>query len=344
MCRACLIKLNNDVCNVEMADEFGQWMTENDTANIHVPIPLQLIYDIAHPNPFEPLAMQDFNAGTIMRDYLNNLIEGDINNNRSICTCTDLDSLLFIIDELKITYLPIDSNGDVDRSGTPLILGRRSDLRPFLKTHTMNRAIAQINWPSGGPISFQPALVYTFNVEASHVEMPPNWQVDKVLDADKIATFWFPGIKAALTKAALAMATSTGASSPTSDEMMKKLIDAQVLLASNLDPRTFGRTIAAAVSSTVTSSTGTIGTQVGAGVEKAIKDSLIPACGIPTLTMTKPPKINDATAIHTRGSPSNPITPLLGPNETISDFIVELPKTLDKIPHGGTWNKNILPP
>jgi hypothetical protein len=253
---------------------------------------------------------------------------------------------LFIIDKLEITYLPIDSNGDVDCSGTPLILGRRSDLRQLLKTHTMNRAIAQINRPSGGPISFQPALVHHFNINASHVEMPPNWQVDKVLDADEIATTQFPGIKPALTKAALATATSTGASSSTSDKMMKKLIDAQVLLASNLDPRTFGRAITAAVSSAVTSSTGTIGTQVGAGIEKAIKDSLIPAhqAGIPTLTMTKLPKINSATAIHTHGSPSNPITPLLGPSETISDLIVELPKTSGKIPCVGTWNENILPP
>jgi hypothetical protein len=341
MCQTCLIKLNNTICNIEMSDEFGQLMTESGTANVHVPLPHQLFCDMAHPDPFDKLAMRECNAGTIIRDYLRNLIEDYINDNRSICTCTDLERLLFILDELEITCLPIDGNGDVDRSGAPLLLDQHLDLRQFLKTHTMNHAITQINQPSGGPISFQPALVHTFNFEASHVEMPPNWQVDKVLDADKIATIRFPGIKAALTKAAAAMAASTGTSSAHSDELMKKLIDAQVLLASNLDPRTFGRAIATAVSSTMTASKGTIGTQVSAGIEKAIKDTLIPAlqAGIPTLTMTKSPKINDTTAVHMRGSPSNHLTPLLGPNETIGDFIVELPKTSGKTPRVGTWKK-----
>jgi hypothetical protein len=89
----------------------------------------------------------------------------------------------------------------------------------------------------------------------------------------------------------------------------------------------------------------TIGTQVAAGIESVITNMLIPAllAGIPTLTMTKP-KINSITAIATRGFPSNPVPPLLGPNESISDFIMELPQTSSKIPRVGTWNENILPP
>ena len=74
--------------------------------------------------------------------------------------------------------MPVDSNGDVDRAGTPLILVQHSDLRPLLKLHAMNHAIVHIDRPSGGQISFQPALVYTFNIDASHVQMPLNWQVD----------------------------------------------------------------------------------------------------------------------------------------------------------------------
>jgi hypothetical protein len=58
----CLIKLNNAICNVEMSDEFGQWMTVSDTASIHMSLPIQLFYNMAHPNPFVPLAMQEFSA------------------------------------------------------------------------------------------------------------------------------------------------------------------------------------------------------------------------------------------------------------------------------------------
>ena len=95
----------------------------------------------------------------------------------------------------------------------------------------------------------------------------------------KLQPLDFQASKAALTKAALAMATSTGVPSPTLDKLTKKLIDAQVQLPSNLDPRTFSKAIAAAVSSAVTSSPGTIGTQVGAGIEKVIKDSLVEVSG-----------------------------------------------------------------
>jgi hypothetical protein len=171
--------------------------------------------------------------------------------------------------------------------------------------------------------------VYTFKINASHIEMPLNWQTEKVLDTDEIAPPWFPGIKAALTKATLATATSTGTSSHPSDNLMKKLIDAQVLLATNLDPGTFSKAITTAASSAMNSSTRTTGTQVSAGIMKAIKDVLIPAlqAGIPMMTMTKPPEISGATAIHTLGLPISPIPLLLGPNETIGDFISEPPKT-----------------
>jgi hypothetical protein len=168
--------------------------------------------------------------------------------------------------------------------------------------------------------------------------MPHNWQVDKVLDTDEIATTRFPGAKAACTTFT---STPTGASSVTANELMQKRINPQVLLTTTLDPTNFGTAIAAAVNFAVNPTT--TGTQVGAGIESAIKNALIPVlqAGIPMLTMTKP-KISGVTAITTRGSPSNPVPPLLGPNESIHQFIEELPKTSGKLPCVGTWNESIL--
>jgi hypothetical protein len=81
--------------------------------------------------------------------------------------------------------------------------------------------------------------VYTFNIDASHIQMPLNWQVDKVLDADEIATVQFPGVKAAIA-AALTAPTGTGTTPIPMDELMKKLINAEVLFASVVNPTTFG--------------------------------------------------------------------------------------------------------
>jgi hypothetical protein len=144
MCRTCLIKLNSAVCNVEISDKFGQWMTEHGTSYIHLPLLLQLLYNMTHSNPFVPFGMQEFNDGTMIREGLKNLIELYIATNRSICSCTNLERLLFIIEELEITYLPIDINGDVDQVATPLVLTRRSDLRQLFKTHVVRSAMTQI--------------------------------------------------------------------------------------------------------------------------------------------------------------------------------------------------------
>jgi hypothetical protein len=78
---------------------------------------------MAHPEPFVPLAVREFNAGTMIHDGLKSLIEEYVGNNRSVCTCTDLERLLFIIEELDVTYLPINGNGDINQVATPLVLG-----------------------------------------------------------------------------------------------------------------------------------------------------------------------------------------------------------------------------
>jgi hypothetical protein len=126
---------------------------------------------------------------------------------------------------------------------------------------------------------------------------------------------------------------------------MQRMLDSQMLLARNLDPNTFGQAIAIAVSTAMTASTGTIGSDVSNGTSKAMMDVLILAlqAGIPTMA-AKVPKIPSTTAVTTRGAPSNPLTIKLGPNESIADFISELPRTSAKIPRLGAWNENILLP
>jgi hypothetical protein len=163
------------MCNVEMSDEFGLWMTEHGTASVHIPLPLQLIYDMTHADPFVPFDMQDFNVGVLICEGLKSLIESYITDNRSVCSCTDIERLLLIVEELEVTYLPIDSNGDVNRSGTPLVPTRHSDLRQLFKTHVMRSAMAQIKRPSDGPITFQPAFICTFKINVSKVA--PFWPV-----------------------------------------------------------------------------------------------------------------------------------------------------------------------
>ena len=52
MFRICLVKLSNVVCNVEISDGFGLWMTKNGTAKIQIPIPTQQYYDATLEDPF----------------------------------------------------------------------------------------------------------------------------------------------------------------------------------------------------------------------------------------------------------------------------------------------------
>jgi hypothetical protein len=124
----------------------------------------------------------------VIREGLKNMIESFIDNNDTIISCTDMDCLLLIVGELEIMYLPVDNNGDVDRSCTPLVLTRGSDLRSLFKDIVIRSTMNQIKRPNSGPITYQKEFVYIFSMNASHIKMPPNWQRDKVLDADEIAS------------------------------------------------------------------------------------------------------------------------------------------------------------
>jgi hypothetical protein len=161
---------------------------KNGTTNIYIPTPVQQYYDMGLDDPLPSFSMRAFNVGTMICDHLKNLLEDYIDNNRTVCSCTNLDCLLLLIYELEITYMPVDDSSNIIHAATPLTLDHHSDLCPLFKTRAMNRAITHINRPSRGQISFQPALVYDFNIDASCIQMHVNWQADEILDTDEIAT------------------------------------------------------------------------------------------------------------------------------------------------------------
>ena len=184
------MKLSNAVCNVEISDDFGLWLTRDGTTKIRIPIPTQQYYDATIEDPFESFSMRTFNIGAMIRGYLKDMVEDYVDNNQGRCSCTNLNRLMLLLYELEITYVPIDDNGDILHTAAPLILDRHTDLCLLFKTRAMNRAIADINRPSHEQISFQPALIYDFRIDASCVQMPPNWITgqDHIMDTDEIAT------------------------------------------------------------------------------------------------------------------------------------------------------------
>ena len=234
MFRICLTKLSNVVCNVEISGDFGLWMTKNGTTTIQIPIPTQQYYDMALEDPYHSFSMRTFNVGAMIRDHLKDTIEDFVDNDQNHCSCMNLNHLTLLLFELEITYMPIDDNGNILRTADPLILDQHTDLCPLFKVHAMNRSIADLERQSHEQISFQPALVYNFQVDASGIQMPNNWLVDQIMNADEISTIRFPSVKAnnRLTS------TGTPSSMPTitTKELMLRLLDVEVLLTSMIGP------------------------------------------------------------------------------------------------------------
>jgi hypothetical protein len=96
----------------------------------------------------------------------------------------------------------------------------------------MNRAIAHINQPSRGQISFHPALLYYFSIDASSIKMPVNWQMDEILDTDEISSVWFPGVKTCISTTGI----PTEMPIISTNVLMLWLIDTEMMLTSMLDP------------------------------------------------------------------------------------------------------------
>ena len=224
-----------------------------------------------------------------IREELKFQIEEIVKASPDAASCTDINRLLLMVEEMEIMYFPLHSNGKVDRTAVPLVLDHNSDLTQIFKEHAIYTTAVQLLRPSTGPICFNKQFVYNFQVDASHIIMPPR-SASSIMDANEILSPRVPGLKEKIRMSS----SPRKVSFTSSDEMMKGMLDSQALLARHLDPATFGSTIATAVSSALTATigTGTIGSKVSNGISKAMKDILIPAlqAGI-TTTMTKTPKV-----------------------------------------------------
>ena len=341
MCRVCLIRLDKTYANLEITGEFGQWITANGSNEIHVNIPLNVFYNMEEEHPLDGMQPQRSNVAMSICEELKFQIEEIIKANPEAARCTDINRPPLMVEEMEITYLPLNSDGKVNRSAVPLILDRNSDLTQIFKEHVIYTTSVQLLQPSTEPISFNKQFVYNFQVDTSHIVMPSRW-TSGIVDADEISSPRLPGLKEKIRMSIPPKKVSFSSS----DEVMKGILESQVLLAKHLDPATFGQAIATAVSSVLTTTigAGTIESEVSNGISQAMKDVLIPAlqASIPTTT-TKTPKVPGTMIVTTRGAPSNPLTIKLAPNESISDFITELPRTSGKIPRLSTWNEHILP-
>jgi hypothetical protein len=85
-------------------------------------MPLQVFQDMNAADPFIPMNVRRFNAGKLIREGLKSQIESMIKKNPTIVSCTDVDCLLLIVEEMDIAHFPINRDGNVERSATPLAL------------------------------------------------------------------------------------------------------------------------------------------------------------------------------------------------------------------------------
>ena len=85
--------------------------------------------------PFVALSARRFNVGILIREGLKELDESVINMNSTALSCTDTERLLLIVEEIEISYLPLNDTGDIDQSATPLVLHRSSDLCEIFKNN-----------------------------------------------------------------------------------------------------------------------------------------------------------------------------------------------------------------
>jgi hypothetical protein len=112
-----------------------------------------------------------------------------------------------------------------------------------------------------------PQFVYTFQIDTSHIKMPPHWRRDTTIDADEISSPRVLGIKE---KIRIATPPKVVKFATDTNDIMQQMLDSQAPLARNLDPTKFGAAIALAVTTAMTASTSTIGTEVSTGISDAV--------------------------------------------------------------------------
>ena len=260
------------------------------------------------------------------REEIKSQIQALIEENPEHVVCTDIERILLMVEELEITYLPLQecgrgkTPGNIDRKATPLILDRSSDLSEILKDHTIYTTVLQLSEVTDGPITFKEDFIYSFQVDTTCITMP--LATNGRIDADDISSPRSVGRRSRPT-APPSPKPPRRVGFSTSEETIRDMLHTQTSLLKHLDPKTFGDVLGKAVSEAIASNL--TGTSLG------------------TTGATKTARVPGTTSVAIRGAPNNQLTIKLGPNESISDYICELPKTTGKIPRLGTWNEGVLP-
>jgi hypothetical protein len=173
MCRVCVMRLDKSYGKLDIAGKFGQWLTTDSSNEIHVHIPLNVFYDMDAEDPFIRMSVRKSNIAISIREGLKNRIESMVKSNAATVSCTDIDRLLLVVEEMEITYFPLQDDGSVDRTAIPLVLDRNSDLTKIFKEHVIHTTTGQIMQPSPGVITFAKQFVYGFRIDALRITMPP---------------------------------------------------------------------------------------------------------------------------------------------------------------------------
>ena len=325
LCRICIARIRQTFASIDLIGPFGQWLTHNHSREVHVHLPLGTYYDLKSPRPMSTLRVRKSNIAMHIREDLKCQIQRVIDNNPEHVVCTDIERLLLMVEEMEITYLPLQERGktpgNVDRNATPLILDRSSDLSEIFKDHTVYTTMIQLSQEEDGPIAFNEEFVYNFRVDTSCVTMPQS--TNGRMDADEISSPRIAGKRSRPPSPELPKRVAFSASEDTIRDMLRT----QTSLLKHLNPKTFGDVLGKAVSDALASNLSTPPTGTPLGTAGTVKTARVPG----------------TTSVATRGAPNNLLTVKLGPNESISDFICELSKTTGKIPRLGTWNEKVLP-
>ena len=190
LCRICITRLRQTFARINLIGPFGQWLTHNHSREVHVHLPLGTYYDLKSPRPMSTLRVRKSNIAMHIREELKCQIQKVIEDNPEHVVCTDIERLLLMVEEMEITYLPLQERGktagNVDRNAAPLILDRSSDLSEIFKDHAIYTTMIQLSQEEDGPIAFNEEFVYNFRVDTSCITMPQ--ATNGRMDADEISS------------------------------------------------------------------------------------------------------------------------------------------------------------
>jgi hypothetical protein len=137
MCHMCIMRLDKSFGKLHISGKFGQWLTTDDSDEIHVHTQLNVFYDMEAEDPFGRMRPRKSNIAISICEGLKNEIESMVKSNAAAVSCTDINCLLLMVEEMEITYFPLQDDGSVDRTAAPLVLDRNSDLTQIFREHVI---------------------------------------------------------------------------------------------------------------------------------------------------------------------------------------------------------------